>query len=352
VGVLFCGAAQLFPYQLMRIFTAEEPVIQEGIAYLRIVSLSYIPVAFAMIYLNLMRSVERVVVATWTYFVSLLVNIIGNAVLIFGLLGIPALGVRGAAYATLFARIVELGIVAVYAKWKQNPIHLHFLDFVKFDKWLLKDFLVFSGPVILNELMWGLAMSANAAIIGHLGSAAVAANSVAQTSRQLVMVIAFGLGNATAIMVGKAIGEQKLRLAEAYAKKFIWLSVCVTAAASLILLAGRGWIVDSMTISAQAKEYLRFMLFVVSYYAVFQSYNTTLIVGIFRSGGDTKIGFYIDVLSMWCFSILLGFVAAFWLGWDVKAVFALLLADEIVKVPISTWRYKKKIWLRNVTRDV
>lgn len=352
VALVFFGAAQLFPRQLMLIFTTEEPVIQEGISYLRIVSWSYLPVAFTMIYLNLMRSVERVVVATWTYFISLVVNVIGNAVLIFGLCGFPALGVRGAAFATLFARIVELAIVIFYMNWKENPVHLHLVDFVRFDKLLLKDFLIFSAPVVANELMWGMGMSANAAIIGHLGSAAVAANSVAQVCRQLIMVVGFGLGNATAIMIGKAIGEQKIRLAELYAKKFIWLSVAVTFVASACLFLCRGFIVESMTITPEAKEYLRFMLFVVCYYTLFQAYNTTMIVGVFRAGGDTRIGFVVDVTGMWCFSILLGFIAAFWLHLSVRAVYVILLSDEIVKIPITTWRYRKKIWLRNVTREI
>ncbi len=352
VGVLFLAAAQIMPRQLMKIFTNEEPVIKEGIAYLRIVSWSYLPVAFTMIYLNLMRSVERVVVATCTYFISLLVNIVGNAILIFGLFGVPAMGVRGAAWATLVARLVELLIVGIYMNWKGNPIRLHLKDFFHFKKLLLKDFVIFSSPVIANELMWGLGMSANAAIIGHLGSAAVAANSVAQVSRQLIMVVGFGLAAATSIMIGKAIGERKLRLAEIYARKFIWLSVGITLAAAAVLFFSRGFIVGGMTISAQAKEYLNFMLFVVCYYAIFQSYNSTLVVGVFRAGGDTKIGFFVDVIGMWCFSIFLGFIAAFWLHWGVKAVFVILLSDEIVKVPITTWRYRKKIWLRDVTREM
>lgn len=352
LGLVFLLAAQLAPRQLMKVFTEEEPMIEAGISYLRIVSWSYLPVAFTMIYLNLMRSVERVVVATWTYFISLVVNIIGNALLIFGLLGFPALGVRGAAYATLFARIVELVIVVVYINWKGNPVSLHLKDFIRFDKLLLRDFLIFSAPVVANELMWGMGMSANAAIIGHLGSAAVAANSVAQVSRQLIMVVGFGLSAATSIMIGKAIGEQKLRVAEAYARKFVWLSVGITLAAALALFFCRGFIADSMTISDQAKEYLRFMLFVVCYYAVFQSYNTTMVVGVFRAGGDTRIGFFVDVIGMWCFSIALGFVTAFWLHWSVKAVFVVLLSDEIVKIPITTWRYQKKLWLKNITREL
>ena len=347
IGVVFLAAAQVFPRQLMYAFSSEEPVIREGISYLRIVSWSYLPVAFTMIYLNLMRSVERVVVATWTYFASLIINIIGNAILIFGMFGLPAMGVRGAAYATLFARMVVL-----YIKWKGNPISLHFKDFVRFDRLLLKDFVVFSSPVVANELMWGLGMSANAAIIGHLGSAAVAANSVAQVSRQLIMVIGFGLAAATSVMIGKVIGEQKLRLAEAYARKFVWLSVGITLAAATGLFLCRGFISGSMTISDQAKDYLNFMLFVVCYYAIFQSYNTTLVVGVFRAGGDTRIGFFVDVIGMWCFSIFLGAVTAFWLHWGVKAVFVVLLSDEIVKIPITTWRYRKKLWLRNVTREI
>jgi len=352
LGLLFFAAAQLMPRQLMYVFTAEEPVVREGIAYLKIVSWSYLPVAFTMIYLNLMRSVERVVLATWTYFVSLIINIIGNGILIFGLFGLPAMGIQGAAYATLFARIMELVIVVIYMNWKGNPINLHLQDFVHFDKLLLKDFLVFSSPVIANELMWGMGMSANAAIIGHLGSAAVAANSVAQVCRQLVMVICFGLAAATSVMIGKVIGEQKLRLAEIYARKFVFLSVGITLITASALFLCRGWIAGSMTISDQAKDYLIFMLFVVCYYTIFQSYNTTLIVGVFRAGGDTKIGFFVDVIGMWCFSILLGSIAAFWLHWGVKAVFVVLLSDEIVKVPITTWRFRKKLWLRNITREI
>jgi putative MATE family efflux protein len=351
VGLLFFCAAQLIPRYLMRVFTAEEAVIAEGCAYLKIVSWSYLPVAFTVIYLNLMRSVERVVLATWTYFISLIVNIMGNGILIFGMFGIPAMGVRGAAYATLFARLLELAIVLCYSRWKGNPVRMHLADFGHFDKLLIRDFLKFSAPVVANEMMWGLGMSANAAIIGHLGSAAVAANSVAQTARQLVMVVGLGLASATAIMIGKAIGEQKTRLAELYARKFLRLSVGITLITSLGLFFCRGFIVNSMTISDLSKGYLSFMLFVVCYYTLFQSYNTTMIVGIFRAGGDTKIGFFIDTLSMWGFSILLGFVAAFRLHWGVKAVFAVLLSDEIAKVPISTWRYRKKYWLRNVTRD-
>ena len=352
IGILFLTAVQVMPRQLMYLFTTEEPVIQEGIAYLRIVSWSYLPVSFTMSYLNLMRSVERVVVATWTYFVSLIVNIIGNAVLIFGMFGIPAMGVRGAAYATAFARLVELLIVALYINWKGNPISLHLGDFIKFDRLLLKDFVVFSSPVVANELMWGLGMSANAAIIGHLGSAAVAANSVAQVARQLVMVAGFGLAAATSIMIGKAIGERKLWLAEVYARKFVWLSVGITMFMAAVLFMSRGFIAGSMTITPQAKEYLNFMLFVVCYYSIFQSYNTTLVVGVFRAGGDTRIGFFVDAFGMWCFSIFLGFIAAFWLHWGVKAVFAVLLADELVKVPITTWRYRKKYWLKDVTREL
>lgn len=352
IGLVFLAAAQIIPRQLMYAFSSEEPVIQEGISYLRIVSWSYLPVAFTMIYLNLMRSVERVVVATWTYFASLIINIIGNAILIFGMFGIPAMGVRGAAYATLFARLVELVIVVLYINWKGNPISLHLRDFVRFDRMLLRDFVVFSSPVVANELMWGLGMSANAAIIGHLGSAAVAANSVAQVSRQLIMVIGFGLAAATSVMIGKVIGEQKLRLAEIYASKFVWLSVGITLAAASGLFLCRGFISGSMTISGEAKDYLNFMLFVVCYYAIFQSYNTTLVVGVFRAGGDTRIGFFVDVIGMWCFSILLGAITAFWLHWGVKAVFVVLLSDEIVKIPITTWRYRKKLWIRNVTREI
>ena len=219
------------------------------------------------------------------------------------------------------------------------------------DKVLLKDYMVYAMPVVLNELMWGLGSSANTAVIGHLGSAAVAANSVAQVARQLATVVVFGISHATAIYLGKTIGEQKLEHAKAYAKRFIYLSLILGAAGALVILAAAPIANATLALSPDAKGYLTFMFFVMSYFTIAQSLNCTMVVGIFRSGGDTRFGLIMDVSTMWGFSILLGAVAAFVFHASVPVVYVILMSDELIKVPITIKRYLSYKWLKNVTRE-
>ena len=351
VTVLFTVAALAVPSLLMQIFTSDPAVIAEGVKYLRIVAFTYIMIGVTQAYLYVMRSVERVVVATVVYLCSLLCNIVMNSIFIFGLFGLPAMGVSGAALGTLCARILEVILTAGYARLFNKEIKLRPKYILYTDRVLFRDFMKYALPVIANEVMWGLGTAANTAILGHLGSAAVAANSVAQVARQLATVVAFGLSNATAIYLGKTIGEQKMELAKACSRRFIVLSVVMGLAGGLLILAATPLAVSALSLTAQAKEYLKIMFLVMSYFVVAQAYNTTMVVGIFRAGGDTRFGLILDVSTMWGCSILLGALAAFVWKWSVPAVYVLLMSDELIKVPVTTIRYRKYIWLRNVTRS-
>ena len=350
VAVVFAGAALGMPETLMRIYTSDPEVIAEGVKYLRIVGFSYVFMAVTQVYLNIMRSIERVMVATFIYLISLLMNIVVNAVLIFGLFGFPVMGVRGAAIGTLCARAAETVMVLVYAIFRNKVVRIRLKDMVKIDKVLLKDFAVYSMPVVLNELMWGLGTSANTAVIGHLGSAAVAANSVAQVARQLATVVSFGLSSAAAIYLGKTIGEKKTEYAKAYAKRFLILSIIMGILGGTVILAVSPLASAALTLSGTAKEYLRIMFFVMSYFVVGQAINTTLVVGVFRSGGDTRFGLILDMTTMWCCSILFGFLAAFVFKLSVPVVYVILMSDEIIKIPITYKRYRSYKWLNDVTR--
>ena len=351
VTVLFTVAALAVPDMLMSIFTSDPAVIAEGIRYLRIVAFSYVLMGITQAYLYIMRSVERVVVATVVYLLSLLCNIVLNSIFIFGLMGCPAMGVRGAALGTLCARILEVILVAGYARLFNRDIKLRMKYVIHTDRILFRDFMRYALPVVVNEVMWGLGTAANTAILGHMGSPAVAANSVAQVARQLATVVSFGLSSAAAIYLGKTIGEKKQEYAREYSKRFILLSIIMGALGGAVILAVSPVAASALSLSVTAKEYLRFMFFVMSYFVVGQAFNTTMVVGIFRSGGDTRFGLILDVTTMWCCSILLGFIAAFVLKLSVPAVYVILMSDEIIKIPITTWRYRKYRWLRDVTRD-
>ena len=243
-------------------------------------------------------------------------------------------------------------MVLLYARYKNKIVKIRVRNMVRIDRLLLSDYIRYAMPVIINELMWGLGTSANTAIIGHLGSEAVAANSVAQVARQLAQVVVFGISNATAIWLGKTLGERKPEHARAYARKFAVLSLIlgILGGAFILLL---GPVVSSvLTLSAVSRRYLGFMFFVMSYFVVGQAFNTTMVCGVFRSGGDTKFGLVMDVATMWGCSILLGAVAAFYFHASVPVVYVILMSDEIIKMPICWWRYRKYKWLRDVTRDM
>ena len=351
VSAIFAAAAFFAPELMMRIFTNEETVIAEGVTYLKIVSFSYMLSAFTNVYLSMIRSIERVVVATVIYATSLAVNIVLNGIFIFGLFGFPVMGVAGAATGTLCSRILEVILVLYYAKNKNDVVKLRWKDFVSRYAWLEKDFFVYALPVLLNEFAWGAGMAALSSIVGHLGSASVAAHSVAQVCRQLSMVVAFGTANATAILVGKAIGEKREELAKEYASRLLKLSLYLGILGGLFLLLITPVVCHTMKLSDLSRSYLQFMMFTLSYYVVGQSINCTLVVGVFRGGGDTLFGLFLDVGIMWSCSILAAAIAAFVLHVPMPWVYLVLCSDEIIKIPICMHRYRSYKWLKNITRQ-
>lgn len=350
VSFIFTLVTFLFPSEIMRLFSSEEAVIAEGTKYLRIVCFSYIFSSITLIYLNIMRTLEKVIISTVVFSISLLINVIFNYIFIFGVFSIPSLGIIGAALSTLIARIVEAIITLIYAHKYNKVVKIKLKYIIKSDSLLLKDFIRFSVPVTLNELLWGLGTSVNAAILGQLGSQVAAASSIVQVTRQLATVVAFGISAAAAIIIGKSIGENNINKAKFYSKKCIQLSIILGCIGGLIVLIVRPISMKYLNISDDARSYLSVMMFVMSYFVICQSFNTTMIVGIFRAGGDTKYGLFVDVTTMWCFSILIGFIAAFVLKLSIPIVYMILLSDEVFKIPLCIIRYKSYAWLNNVTR--
>lgn len=350
VSSLFLVFTYLFPTPIMQLLSNDRVVIEEGAKYLRIVCWSYVFSSLTMVYLNTLRSIEHVFISTIVYSISFIVNLILNPIFIFGLLGNPAMGIKGSATATLISRILEFLIVLYYDRKKNKIFRFRIkLLFIK-DKLLMMDFLKYSMPVVLNELLWGSGVAIIAAILGHLGSAASASNSVAQVFRQMATVVSFGVASAAAIMIGKVLGEGKIEVAREYGKRFLNISVLAGIAGTLLILLARPIVLANLSISGEVNNYLSLMMFVMSYFVIGQAINTTLIVGVFRAGGDIKFGMIIDLAVMWIVSIGLGAIAAFVLKLSVQMVYIILLSDEIIKIPLAIWRYKSYKWLNNITR--
>lgn len=352
ISSIFTIGALFIPETLMKIYSSDPQVISLGSTYLRIVCFTYIISTVTTIYFNTLRSMERVVISTVVYGISLLINVSINAVLMFGLFNFPKLGVIGAAIGTICARVFEL-IVVIYLSNKKNsylkivPKYLFHID-----KLLLKDFIKYSTPVIINEMFWGVAISTNSAIIGRLSTSA-AANAIAMVTKQLAQVISLGVAMATAVILGKMIGEGiKKQRVKIYAGKYLKLSFVLASISGILILLLRDLPAKYMKLSFDANMYLSHMLIVLAFIFVCQTMNTTMIVGVFRAGGDSKIGLIIDVASMWFFSIPAGIIAGFILHLDVRIVYTLLLFDEVLKIPMCVIRYRSDKWIKDVTRQI
>lgn len=350
VSSLFALAAFFFPALLMKIFTDDPEIIRQGEIYLRIVCFSYPFTAVNMIYLNTMRSMEKVKIATLAYSVSFFVNLIANGVLIFGLLGFPALGVAGAAWGTVIARFSESLVILFYDRKINRTLKFSIKFLVSKNGLLTRDFWKYALPVIINELSWGTGISMITGILGRLGSSVVAANAVAQVARQLSMIIGFGVAAAAAIEIGKKIGEGNREGAKDLGRRYAVLSVITGFIGAAVILIALPVMLEFLVLTPDAAEYLKMMMLVMSYFVIGQSINSCFVVGIFRAGGDTRFGLFFDLTFMWGIAILGGWIAAFVFHAPVTVVYMILLSDEVLKMPVAYGRYKSYKWLKNVTR--
>ena len=350
ISSMFFIMAFFFPHVLMRIFTNDINLITEGIPYLRIVSFSYLFMSFSQVYLCAMRSIERVHFSTVTNAVALILNIIFNAVFIFGLFGAPKLGILGVALATVIARAVEFTI-CVIDNFIPKAIHFHIKNVLEVNKILFFDFMKYSLPAFGNEIVWGVAFSMYSVIMGHLDSDIVAANAVVVVARNLGTVACFGIADAGAIILGKSIGSGNTDTIKSDSSHFVKITSMSAVVGGIVIFLLRPVFFTMADLTPTAKSYLGIMLFINMYYIVGQAFNTAMICGVFRSGGDSKWGFFCDIIDMWCYSVPLGFISAFVLKLPPMWVYFLICTDEFVKIPFVYKHYKSYKWLKNITRD-
>ena len=348
VSFVFFLAGLCFPNALMRIFTNEQPLIDGGAIYLRTVSLSFFLTGISQIYLCMLKNTGKATKSSVISATSVIINIVLNAVLIYGLFGFPKLEIAGAALATVIARAIEV-IWCILETAKKDSIKLKSSYIVHDDKSLRHDFWKYTIPVLGNEIVWGVGFTMYSVIMGHLGTDAVAANSIANIVKNLVACFCLGLGSGGGIMVGNELGAGKSELAKEYGRKLCKLSIICGAVSGLFLLAISPLILAVTDLSDTATGYLRWMLVMCSYYMVGKSVNGTTIAGIFCAGGDSKFGFLCDTVTLWCITVPLGLIAAFVLKLPVLAVYFIVNLDEIIKLPAVYWHYIKYKWVKDLT---
>jgi len=347
VSVVFFIAAMFFSGFLMRIFTNDIRLIQAGIPYLRIVSVSYLFMGFSQIYLCIMKNSGRTAKSTIYGSVAVVINIGFNVIFIFGLAGFPAMGIAGAALATTVSRALEL-LLTIYENMHRSLVCVRLKYIRNSSKKLKKDFWHYTTPVLGNELVWGCGFTMFSVIMGHLGSDAVAANSVANILKNIIACVCNGIG--AGIIVGNELGKGEMERATEYGNRLFKLAVFAGAVSGLILLAVSPVLrIFTGSLSAQAHSYLKNMMYICTYYMIGKSVNATVIAGVFCAGGDTKFGLKCDAVTMWVILIPIGMITAFVLKLPIMVVYFIISMDEIIKLPAVYRHYKKYNWVRNLT---
>ena len=351
VTVLFAAAALTVPELMMRVFTPDQELIAIGAGYLRNVAAAYLCWGLIEMYLATLRSVGRVAVSTALNTVAFLLNILLNAVFIFGLLGAPKLGAAGVALATSISRLTEL-VLALIVSARSRDVKLKLSHMFLRSRALFRDFLRMAMPATLNDVSWGLAFSMYSVIIGQfLGSDMVAANSFTSLVRSFGTVLCFSVASGGGILLGQLLGDGRMDEAEKSATALMKLTVATGAIGGLIVLAAMPFVLRFASLTDLGKSYLKGMLWINTYYVMGQAVNTTLIAGVFRAGGDSRFGFVCDTIDMWAYAVPLGFLAAAALKLPPLWVYFLLCTDEFVKWPWVIGHYRSRKWLRNITRD-
>ena len=349
VSVVFFIAAMFFSGFLMRIFTNDIRLIQAGIPYLRIVSVSYLFMGFSQIYLCIMKNSGRTAKSTIYGSVAVVINIGFNVIFIFGLAGFPAMGIAGAALATTVSRALEL-LLTIYENMHRSLVCVRLKYIRNSSKKLKKDFWHYTTPVLGNELVWGCGFTMFSVIMGHLGSDAVAANSVANILKNIIACVCNGIGIGARIIVGNELGKGEMERATEYGNRLFKLAVFAGAVSGLILLAVSPVLrIFTGSLSAQAHSYLKNMMYICTYYMIGKSVNATVIAGVFCAGGDTKFGLKCDAVTMWVILIPIGMITAFVLKLPIMVVYFIISMDEIIKLPAVYRHYKKYNWVRNLT---
>ncbi|MBQ6488984.1 MAG: MATE family efflux transporter [Solobacterium sp.] len=352
VCVFWCGLCILFPAHILGFFTNSEAVVETGLQYFRIAVLAYPLTAMTVCYFNGLKGTEDVKYATAVYAASSVVNVAANAVLIYGLFGCPAMGVRGAALGTLIARAFEFLNMLYYAAYREDRICFRLRDILHIDTSVLPVYIRTSIPVLGNDLLWGLGGTMQVAIFGNLGETMATATSVAAMMNQLAMVLVYGAANAAAVLVGKQTGTGDEEKAWEMGKTFLILGVIIgVLTCCIVLLARWPFLMLYPNITDSSRLLASQIILVIAFLMVLRTLENICIIGVLRGSGDTRTAFLIDMGCQWLIGLPLGYLSAFVWKWPVLAVYAIMCTDICVKDLLCIRRILKGNYIHNLTEQ-
>lgn len=344
----FGTAAVLFPGAVLSLYSRDPAVVALGSSYLRIMGLSYLGMAITYSFASVLRCTGNVRLPLVVSLCALSLNTVISYLLIFGHLGLPALGINGAAIGTVLARLLECGLLVWLAYRFGTAAAGSARELFSGDRPFARTVLGRAFPVILGEMLWSVGITLYNAIYARIGTEAIAAVNIVVTIENVAFVAFLGVADATAILVGNQIGAGRLRTAERYAG---WSLALVTAGAigmGGLIAVGAGQLLALYKVSPLVTAYAQRLFLVVAATLWFRVSNMVLIVGIMRSGGDTRFAFVLDVGTVWLVGVPLALLGAFVLHWPVYYVYLLIMVEEVVKWGIGLARYFSKKWINEL----
>ena len=348
---LFTLGALLAPRFLVGFYVHEEPALSMGASYLRIVGISYPVTALSMILSMVCRCTGDVSIPTRASMLSIVINVVGNALLIFGLCGFPALGLDGAAIATAIARAAECLFLVIIIYQKKLPGAAKVKELFAFDKSFVSKYIKTAWPVLLNEILWSTGISLYSVAYGLLGTEALAAVQISNTAIQLLFVFTRGLSNACGIFVGRTVGAGDREQALDYGYRFAILLPVVGFCTGLILIAIHPLLLSLYQVSAETLAMAKALLILQALMGTVKADSMALVVGIFRAGGDTLFACLLDTGTVWLVGVPLAFLGV-WLGAPLWGVALLVACDDIAKVSIGFVHLFREKWVKNVTAQI
>lgn len=348
IAAVFFLVTLLAPAAVMKLFTSEPAIIEYGADYLRIASFSYIFLSIMFLIETIMKNTMLVKQVTVISSVAVGVNIFLNAVFIYGLFGLPRMEAAGAALSTAISYGIALA-ASIAVQLAKGEVRFRVKYLFSVSKQLRKDYIKYSMPILANQLSWGIGFTMISVIMGHLGSDAVAANSIVAVVKDLISCFCFALASGSTILVGNELGAGNLERGREYGSKLCHLGLISGILSGVFIAVISPVIVSAVNLTDTASHYLQIMLLMCVYYMVGRTMNCVVISGLFCAGGDTRFGFICDTVTMWCFIVPFGALAAFVLKLPVLWVFFLLNLDEIIKLPVVYKHYKKYKWVKDLT---
>ncbi len=349
IAALFTFASRFFPAQIIALYSRDAAVIRLGAAYLSTVSLSFIPFGISFVFMILLRTIGRVRLSMTTTFISLGINLVLNWLFIFGAGPIPAMGVTGAAIATVIARLVEMFILIGMSYLKKYALAGTPAELFGFDLFFLKKYLPIALPVFVNEVLWSMGITMQSLVFGRSGTDALAAFNITNNVSMLTWVVFIGLGNATAVLIGNQIGEGNEVRARETAQQITRFNPLVAVGVGLLLFPLSRLLPFLFNAGEPVIAAAQGMLLLTMCMYPFRSFNMTMVIGVCRAGGDTVFCAVYDVFFLWVVALPLAAVAAYFFQAPALIIFLLLSSEEPLKAALGYFRLRSGKWLRNIT---